>query len=185
MFAHPGKNPHEKLLHYEGKRMEREMTSVSYWLRRSALPLLFILHCCILTAPASAETGTCKKVVHELNKQLSPKINEYELTDILKTLNSTENKKLPRKFVTKKRARAKGWKPGKNLWSILALKKKSLGGDAFENLEGTLPQKHWREADLAYRGGSRGGKRLIYSDDGMRMVTVDHYRTFTEVPACR
>ncbi len=161
------------------------MRSVSFLLRRSALPLLFILHSCILIVPAFAEPETCKKVVHELNRQLSPKFNEYELTDILKTLNSTENKKLPRKFVTKKQARAKGWKPGKNLWSVLALKKKSLGGDVFENLEGKLPQKHWREADLDYRGGRRGGKRLIYSDDGMRMVTVDHYQTFTEVPACR
>jgi hypothetical protein len=165
--------------------MERAVRTVSLSLRRSALPLLFILHSFLLIVPASAEIGTCKKVVQELNKQLLPKINEYELTDILKTLNSTENKKLPRKFVTKKQARARGWKPGKNLWSVLALKKKSLGGDVFENLEGRLPQRHWREADLDYRGGRRGGKRLIYSDDGMRMVTVDHYQMFTEVPACR
>ncbi len=161
------------------------MRSVAILLRRSALPLLFILYSCVLIVPAFAETETCKKAVHELNKHLSPKINEHELTDILKTLNSTDNKKLPRKFVTKKRARAKGWKPGKNMWSILALKKKSLGGDTFENLEGKLPQRHWREADLDYRGGRRGGKRLIYSDDGIRMVTVDHYQTFTEVPECR
>ncbi len=153
--------------------------------KSSALPLFFILCSFILSIPAFAETETCKKVVHELNKQLSPKINEHELTDILKTLNSTENKKLPRKFVTKKRARAKGWKPGKNLWSVLALKKKSLGGDAFENLESRLPKKHWREADLDYRGGARGGKRLVFSDDGVRMVTVDHYQTFREVPVCR
>lgn len=161
------------------------MRSVAFLLQRSVLPLLFILYSCMLIVPAFAETGTCKKVVHELNKQLSPKINEYELVDILKTLNSSGNKKLPRKFITKKQARAKGWKPGKNLWSVLALKKKSLGGDAFENLEGRLLQKHWREADLYYKGGRRGGKRLIFSEDGMRMVTVDHYQTFTEVPACR
>ena len=165
--------------------MEREVRSVSFLLRRSALPLLFILHSCILILPAFAQTETCQSVVHALNKQLSSKINEQELVDILKTLNSTGDKRLPQKFIAKKQAIAKGWRPGKNLWSVLALKKKSLGGDTYKNLEGRLPQKHWREADLDYRGGRRGGKHLLFSDDGMRMVTVDHYQTFTEVPACR
>ncbi len=165
--------------------MEPEVRSVSLPLPRVVLALLFILLSCCLTVPAFAQTETCKSVVHALNKQLPSKINEHELVDILKTLNSTGNKNLPRKFVTQKRARAKGWRPGKNLWSVLALKKKSLGGDTFKDLEGKLPQKHWREADLDYRGGRRNGKRLIFSDDGIRMVTVDHYQTFTEAPACR
>ena len=45
--------------------------------------------------------------------------------------------------------------------------------------------RSWREADLDYKGGRRGAKRLVFSNDGRRMVTVDHYDTFTEVPACR
>lgn len=161
------------------------MRSVFLQGRRLILPAVFILFSCLIILPAFAQTETCQSVVHALNKQLSSKINEHELVDILKTLNSTGDKRLPPKFVTKKQAMAKGWRPGKNLWSVLALKKKSLGGDAFKNLEGRLPQKNWREADLDYRGGQRGGKRLLFSDDGMRMVTVDHYQTFTEVPACR
>jgi guanyl-specific ribonuclease Sa len=60
-----------------------------------------------------------------------------------------------------------------------------MGGDHFKNLEGRLPDIQWREADLDYKGGHRGGKRLILSQDGKRFVTVDHYKTFMEVPACR
>ena len=161
------------------------MRSVLLQARRLIVPAVFVLLSCFIILPAFAQTETCQSVVHALNKQLSSKINEHELVDILKALNSTGDKRLPQKFVAKKEAMAKGWRPGKNLWSVLALKKKSLGGDAFKNLEGRLPQKNWRETDLDYRGGRRGGKRLIYSDDGMRMVTVDHYQTFTEVPACR
>lgn len=146
---------------------------------------VFVLFSLTIPVPSSAAEESCKKVVHALNKQLPSKINEPEIVDILKTLNATDNRKLPRKFVTKKQAMAKGWKPGKNLWSILALKKKSLGGDVFKNLEGKLPQKKWHEADLTYKGGKRGGKRIVYSEDGVRMVTVDHYQTFTEVPSCR
>jgi hypothetical protein len=26
---------------------------------------------------------------------------------------------------------------------------------------------------------------LLFSNDGIRMVTVDHYKTFREVPSCR
>ena len=48
-----------------------------------------------------------------------------------------------------------------------------------------LPYGQWREADLDYKGGHRGAKRLIFSREGRRFVTVDHYRTFTEIPACQ
>ena len=65
------------------------------------------------------------------------------------------------------------------------LRGSSIGGDRFRNLEGRLPDKKWREADLDYKGGHRGAKRLVFSWDGERFVTVDHYNTFVEVPACR
>ncbi len=128
---------------------------------------------------------TCESVVHDLNRRLKPRINEQELVLVLKTLNRTGNKSLPDKFVTKRQARIAGWRPGKNLWAFVALKGKSMGGDEFKNLENKLPPAHWREADLGYRGGRRGPKRLIFSSEGNRMVTVDHYRTFIEVPACQ
>jgi ribonuclease T1 len=73
------------------------------------------------------------------------------------------------------------------LWSVSGLRGRSIGGDRFGNREGRLPwsREGWREADLDYKGGRRGAKRLVYTAGGKRMITVDHYSTFLEVPACR
>lgn len=143
---------------------------------------LFVL-CPFLLTGAYAQS--CEKVVRNVNVGLSPPIDEPELIEILRNLNHTNNRKLPMKFVNKQVARSRGWKPGKDLWSVNALKGKSIGGDQFRNLEGRLPDHKWREADLDYKGGHRGGKRLVFSKNGVRFVTVDHYKTFTEVPPCR
>lgn len=144
-----------------------------------------LIICISVFLSISAHAETCEKVVNNLNHQLSPKIDEKELVDILKALNSSDNAALPDRFVTKKQAKAAGWRPGKDLWSVPELKGKSMGGDHFGNHEGRLPKGRWREADLDYKGGHRGGKRLIFSDEGKRHVTVDHYRSFIEVPQCR
>ena len=139
------------------------------------------------TADAQAsKSNSCYAVVSELNQSISPKIDEKELVSILKTLNETRHKRLPAKFVTKRQARKLGWRPGRDLWDSEALVGKSIGGDVFSNREGKLPdgRRVWREADLDYQGGHRGPKRLIYSDDGLRSVTVDHYNTFKAVPPC-
>jgi ribonuclease T1 len=137
------------------------------------------------TPPAWAER--CEVVVRELNQSLHPKIDETELFVILKVLSETDNRKLPPKFFTKEEARKLGWNPGSNLWGYDRLKGKSIGGDVFGNREGRLPngKRVWREADLDYKGGRRGSKRIVYSDDGRRMITVDHYKTFKEVPPCQ
>jgi hypothetical protein len=126
-------------------------------------------------------------VVKDLNQSLHPGIDEQELVAILRTLNETGNRKLPPKFVNKAQARKLGWRPGRDLWEFKKLKGKSIGGDIFFNREGQLPdgKRNWHEADLDYRGGHRGPKRIVYSDDGLRMVTVDHYKTFKEVPSCQ
>ena len=147
----------------------------------SAFVFLLITFC-VLT---QAEAASCERVVSEINARLSLKIDQQELTDILHVLNRTYNRELPHKFATKREARSRGWKPGRDLWSIDDLKGLSIGGDRFKNLEGRLPNNKWREADLDYKGGHRGGKRLIFSRDGQRFVTVDHYRTFVEIPACQ
>ncbi len=145
--------------------------------------LLFLLTS-VVPSHVYAQAESCKTVVHSLNSQLSPKIDEQELINILHTLNRTGNRHLPDKFITKKQARARGWRPGSDLWSIENLQGSSLGGDRFMNREHSLPENNWREADLGYKGGHRGSKRLIFSPDGRRFVTVDHYRTFSEVHAC-
>ena len=134
-----------------------------------------------------ARAESCESVVHAVNQRLHPGIDEAELVSILASLNASRDRKLPPKFVTKRQARKSGWRPGRDLWSVPDLQGRSIGGDRFNNREGNLPAggRNWREADLNYKGGERGGQRLVFSDDGRRMVTVDHYSTFTEVPACR
>ncbi len=144
--------------------------------------VLFLINFCFLT---QVDAENCEKVVAALNVRLPSKIDQQELTGALRTLNQTKNKKLPPKFLSKREARMRGWKPGKDLWSVNGLKGASIGGDQFKNLEGRLPDNKWREADLDYKGGHRGSKRLIFSVDGRRFVTVDHYRTFSEIPLCQ
>lgn len=145
--------------------------------------IFFLILCPFLLTQAYARS--CETVVRDINLQLSSKIDEQELIEILRSLNNTNNTRLPAGFVNKKTARSRGWKPGKDLWSVGALRGSRLGGDRFRNLEERLPEKKWREADLDYKGGRRGAKRLVFSQDGQRMVTVDHYKTFREVPPCR
>lgn len=144
---------------------------------------LVLLACLFQQTQAYAES--CENMVHALNLRLTARINEQELVEMLRSLNSTNNNRLPPKFVTKREATSQGWKPGKDLWSVGTLRGSSIGGDRFKNLEGQLPDRKWREADLDYKGGHRGGKRLVFSRSGERFVTVDHYKTFVEVPTCR
>ena len=148
---------------------------------KSAIILLFMS----LSFAAHAQAASCEKVVFAVNAQLPSRIDQPELIEMLRTLDQTNNRKLPSKFVTKHEARLRGWKPGEDLWSIDRLRGSSIGGDRFKNLEGRLPNTEWREADLDYTGGRRGGKRLVFSPDGRRFVTADHYRTFLEIPSCR
>jgi ribonuclease T1 len=157
---------------------------------RSGALLMAILLLPIITPAlmvSSAAVITCEHAVHVLNQQLDPQIDERELAAILHTLNETGNTKLPPQFVTKEQARDLGWKPGRNLWAIKKLRGKSLGGDIFENRGKKLPdgRRIWHEADLDYQGGHRGPKRLIYSNDGLRMVTVNHYTSFKEIQPCQ
>ncbi len=147
------------------------------------LPLVGVVG---LADARSSPSRSCEAVVSEMNQSLTPKIDEKELVMILRTLNQTRNRKLPPKFITKSHARRMGWKPGRDLWASDELAGKSLGWDVFSNREGRLPdgRRMWREADLDYKGGHRGPKRLIYSEDGLRGITVDHYKTFQTVPSC-
>ena len=93
------------------------------------------------------------------------------------------DRRLPPRFVTKDQAEKLGWRPGVDLSKVAP--GKSIGGDRFGNREGLLPTAPGRrffEADLDYAGGSRGPKRLVWSSDGLRWITVDHYKSFREVP---
>lgn len=152
-----------------------------------SLPRVFLILavlCAAVWMPA-VQAASCRETAHALNQRLWPKIDETELANMLDMLNESRNAQLPGKFVTKRQAQQSGWRPGKDLWSIPALQFKSIGGDYFGNREGRLPHGNWREADLDYQGGHRGAKRLLFSREGLRRVTVDHYQTFVEVPPCR
>jgi ribonuclease len=88
---------------------------------------------------------------------------------------------LPQNFITKKQAGELGWQGG-DLWRYA--RGKSIGGDRFGNFERRLPDKKgriWRECDIEYRGGPRGAKRLIFSNDGLIFYTADHYESFERV----
>lgn len=84
---------------------------------------------------------------------------------------------LPDNFITKNEARDLGWSGG-------SVEKYApgcaIGGDRFGNREGVLPEGQYHECDIDTIGaGSRGAKRLVYSDDGRIYYTEDHYETFT------
>ncbi len=148
---------------------------------RSVRRAAFFLLAIALALPAWGED--CGAVVQALNRRLDTPVDARELTETLRSLNAEG--RLPAKFLTKHEARNRGWQPGRDLWAVPGLRGHSIGGDRFGNRERALPSGNWREADLDYRGGRRGAKRLVFSTEGARYVTVDHYRTFTEVPPCR
>jgi ribonuclease T1 len=90
--------------------------------------------------------------------------------------------RLPADYATKREAEALGWRPGSDLCAVAP--GRVIGGDRFFNREGRLPAadgRVWFEADLDFSCGRRGAKRLVFSDDGLIYVTVDHYESFTEV----
>jgi ribonuclease T1 len=91
--------------------------------------------------------------------------------------------RLPDHYLTKDAAARAGWKPGDDL--CRAAPGKAMGGDRFGNRERRLPAaagRVWYEADLDFACGRRGPKRLLWSNDGLIYVSVDHYQNFKRVP---
>ncbi|HMR33311.1 MAG TPA: ribonuclease domain-containing protein [Geminicoccaceae bacterium] len=91
--------------------------------------------------------------------------------------------RLPDRYLTKDEAEDLGWRPGSDLCDVAP--DGSIGGDRFGNRERRLPERQgrrWREADLDFDCGRRGARRLVWSNDGLIYVTVDHYDSFSKVP---
>lgn len=84
---------------------------------------------------------------------------------------------LPMNFMTKKEAKKLGWSGGSLEDYAPGM---CIGGDYFGNYEELLPtDTRYRECDIDTLGKKkRGGKRIIYSDDGYIYYTGDHYETF-------
>ena len=126
---------------------------------------------------------------NEMNKVLDYLLPEGQL---FKTVDYTgkeevaayiaKHGKLPDNFITKSQARDLGWKSG----SVERFAPgKCIGGDRFGNYEGLLPDapgRTWTECDIdTMGGGSRGAKRIVFSNDGLIFVTYNHYETFIEI----
>ena len=91
--------------------------------------------------------------------------------------------RLPAMYLRKDEAAKRGWRPGTDLCRLAP--GRAIGGDSFGNRERRLPEKRgrrWFEADLDFACGKRNADRLVYSNDGLRFVSTDHYRSFHEVP---
>ena len=86
---------------------------------------------------------------------------------------------LPGNFITKKEAQALGWSGG-SLESYAP--GKCIGGSHFGNYEGLLPEAEGRsytECDIDTLGaGSRGAKRIVFSNDGLIYYTGDPSESF-------
>ena len=86
---------------------------------------------------------------------------------------------LPGNFITKREAQNLGW-PGGDLEPYAP--GKCIGGSRFGNYEGLLPDaegRTWTECDIDTLGaGSRGAKRVVFSNDGLIYYTGDHYESF-------
>ena len=60
-----------------------------------------------------------------------------------------------------------------------------IGGDYFGNYEGLLPKakgRKWTECDVNTLGAkSRGGERIVFSNDGLIYYSPDHYDSFEQL----
>lgn len=86
---------------------------------------------------------------------------------------------LPDNYITKDEARELGWEGGSVEEFAPGY---AIGGDKFGNREGLLPDEAGRqyyECDIDTNGaGSRGAKRIVFSNDGLIYYTEDHYESF-------
>ena len=95
------------------------------------------------------------------------------------SVDSLKNKgKLPVNYLTKEKAEVLGWKHGKLLNNYA--KGCQIGGD--------LPEKSgriWYEAaiglDNTVARAKQPGTRLLYSNDGLLYITIDHYKTVIKI----
>ncbi len=93
--------------------------------------------------------------------------------------------KLPSNYRTKAEAKELYAASGKtfskwnfNPWETLGV---MVGGDAFQNREGLLPQNAYRECDVDYFAANRGTKRLVYANSCIIYYTADHYKSFSKM----
>ncbi|CAI6045004.1 Ribonuclease [Paenibacillus sp. JJ-100] len=143
-------------------------------LRKWLYPLFILLSALMLAGCASLTMTDSGSQTTDISQEMG----FQEVADYIQ-----EHHELPPNYITKNEARALGWEPSKgNLHQVAP--GKSIGGDVFRNREGLLPSKKgrvWYEADIHYKGGTRGSDRIVYSNDGLIYQTTDHYKTFQQI----
>ena len=112
----------------------------------------------------------------------APEYGEYYYDVENVVLYLTAYDELPPNYITKDEARDLGWSGG----SVEKyLDGAAIGGDRFGNYEGQLPEAKGRtytECDIDTDGyGSRGARRLVFSNDGLFFYTRNHYEHFDQV----
>jgi len=143
---------------------------------RRTLHILLLLLVGLLPALASADEMSLRAFAQNLGLR--------DLDGFVDAVTAIrEGGSLPERWITKREAERLGWRPGRNLCDVAD--DVAIGGDRFGNREGRLPSRkgrRWTEADLDFDCGRRGAKRLVFSNDRLIFVTVDHYDSFHEVP---
>ncbi len=128
--------------------------------------------------PNEAEPDTSDEQLSEAQTDVLPEEGAYtSKEDVALYLHLYG--RLPSNFITKKEAESLGWEGG----SLEPYAPgKCIGGSYFGNYEGILPTKpgrSYQECDIDTLGaGSRGARRIVYSNDGLIYYTEDHYETF-------
>jgi len=142
-------------------------------LRRGLLALLVAL----IALPALAADDTALR-------GFARRMGLRDLDGFVATIRTLdETGRLPPRYLRKDEAAKLGWRPGTDLCRVAP--GRAIGGDIFSNRERRLPIQRGRryyEADLDFACGKRDADRLVFSNDGLRFVTTDHYKTFHQVP---
>lgn len=118
-----------------------------------------------------------KETISENNNKLDKNGHYYSKEDVALYLHTFG--RLPSNYLTKNEAKNLGWNAQRgNLWRVTD--KGVIGGDRFGNREGELPKNEkYYEADVNYKGGHRGGERLVYTKGGKVIYySGDHYENF-------
>ncbi|PHM27417.1 ribonuclease [Xenorhabdus budapestensis] len=143
------------------------------------LLILVVISIIFIGLPGSGKAQQANAVARNVpSQQIDILTEHHRVADYVH-----QHNRLPDYYITKKQARRLGWDASKgNLCEILP--GKAIGGDRFSNRENKLPNqrdRQWFEADVNYNCGRRGSNRLLYSNDGLIYLTLDHYKTFTKL----
>ena len=158
-------------------------------MRKTRILAICVALLMLLTTACGEIAGTALSIASDVLGQTSD-TSDYDLPEYGGYYYDVENvvlylevyDELPPNYITKKEAQKLGWNGG----SVEDyMEGAAIGGDTFGNREGLLPKasgRSYTECDIDTDGyGSRGARRLVFSNDGLYFYTADHYETFDQV----